>query len=100
MATKLAMTVSVKTMDTHRWVCRTHLLPFMETSSEEGFTANWSPLPGQPPAGGRCPPPGGSVEPICFHSWKPPLKKGLPRTGHPCRDSLRTSAADVLREVL
>src|SRR5215475_2216122 len=31
-ATKLAMTVTVKAMDTQRWICRTHLFQFTVTS--------------------------------------------------------------------
>jgi hypothetical protein len=35
MATKLAMTVSVKAMDSQRWICRIHVFQFNETSSED-----------------------------------------------------------------
>jgi hypothetical protein len=30
------MTLTVKAMASQRWICRTHLLPFMGTSSEDG----------------------------------------------------------------
>jgi hypothetical protein len=33
MATKLAMTVSVKAIDSQRWICRTHWLHFNVTHS-------------------------------------------------------------------
>jgi hypothetical protein len=36
-ATKLAMTVIVKTIDIHRWICRIHLFPFNVTSSIHEF---------------------------------------------------------------
>src|SRR5262245_5865079 len=34
-ATKLAMTVTVKAMDTQRWICRIHLFQFNGTASED-----------------------------------------------------------------
>ena len=34
-ATKLAMTVTVKAMDSQRWICRTHLFQSNGTSSED-----------------------------------------------------------------
>ena len=34
MATKLAMTATVKAIDTQRWICRTQLFQFNGTSSE------------------------------------------------------------------
>jgi hypothetical protein len=34
-ATKLAMTVTVKAMDTHRWICRIQLFQFNATSTED-----------------------------------------------------------------
>src|SRR5260221_2304377 len=35
MATKLAMTATVKAMDIQRWICRTHSFQFTGTSSED-----------------------------------------------------------------
>ena len=35
MATKLAMTVSVKAMDSQRWICQIHVFQVNETSSED-----------------------------------------------------------------
>src|SRR5882757_894179 len=35
MATKLAMTVTVKAIDSQRWICRTHVFQFIETSCED-----------------------------------------------------------------
>src|SRR4029434_11098103 len=34
MATMLTMTATVKAMDSQRWICRTQVFPFIETSSE------------------------------------------------------------------
>jgi len=38
MTTKLAMTVTVKAMDSQRWVCRTHSFQFTGTSKRIGHT--------------------------------------------------------------
>src|SRR4051794_5006801 len=35
MATKLAMTATVKAIDSQRWICRTHVFQFNGTSSED-----------------------------------------------------------------
>src|SRR5213083_264854 len=39
MATKLAMTVAVKTIDSQRWICRTQLFQFNETSLKTSGSA-------------------------------------------------------------
>ena len=45
MATQLAMTATVKAMDTQRWICRVHLFQFNGTSSEDEPEADrsWDP---------------------------------------------------------
>src|SRR6266852_4294263 len=50
MATKLAMTVTVKAMDSQRWVCRTHSFHFTGTSSEDEPKADRAHVPSRPRA--------------------------------------------------
>jgi hypothetical protein len=45
MTTMFTMTPTVKTMDSHRWICRTHLFQFTGTSSEYCAVAAVSPPP-------------------------------------------------------
>jgi hypothetical protein len=48
MATKLAMTVAVKAMDTQRWVCRINVLQFNGTYPTAGLRKPLADEPGYP----------------------------------------------------
>src|SRR6185503_11795746 len=40
-AAKLAITVTVKAIDTHRWICRTHLFQFNVPSFDSRLLSRW-----------------------------------------------------------